>query len=790
MCLLLAESSVVHAQEPVLVPPRISRVVEASDPRAVGPRVVVQFELDVDVHGHVADARVVGTAGKDLDERVDREEGPVASRSTREMREMEAAALAAVRAFTFEPASRDGKATSARIRYDYVFAARIEPPPWVETPVDVPVEPPPPSAPPRESVEDASFESRARVDAPPREPPKRTLDREELRSVAGTRGDPLRATELLPGVSRPSVNGNQPILRGANPSDSQVFLDGAPVPTLYHLGGLSSFVHSRVLESVDLYPSNFSVRFGRKVGGVIEARVRDPRTDGLHGIAEASILDSSLLVETPIGDKVSALAAVRRSNLDFFLTTAQSLGDLGITTAPVYWDYQTIAAFKPSEADRLRLLAYGSSDRLGVVLDNPSEIDPAVRGGFDALTVFHRVQLGLRHRFRAGSDVNTELTYGHAIDRGTFGGIARFRVVTNMLQGRSEWTSVLSPEVRIVAGLDILAQNLAGNYYGLPATSGEGENPTSLSSQRRIGIDTSAWITQPGIYLEAGLRPMRRLLVSPGIRGDYNGQIEKGSVDPRISTRLEVSDTTTLKAGVGRFSQSPDERLVLEGVGNPKLGMTHALHVSAGVEQHLGETVSVGAEGFVKWVDGVVAATPGGRAPFFLNSQDGRIFGGELLLRVKPRGRFFGFISYTLMRSERRDSATEWRPFDRDQPHIVNATGVYRLGHGWELGATVRTTSGTPYTPVRSSTYDATTDVYSPRLGANMSARNPAFSRVDLRVQKTWTFSKWSLSGYLDVQNTLNFPNREGFSYSYDYRVRESVRGLPILPILGIRGEL
>ena len=71
-----------------------------------------------------------------------------------------------------------------------------------------------------------------------------------------------------------------------------------------------------------------------------------------------------------------------------------------------------------------------------------------------------------------------------------------------------------------------------------------------------------------------------------------------------------------------------------------------------------------------------------------------------------------------------------------------------------------------------------------------MSARNPPFSRIDLRIQKTWTFSRWSLAAYLDVQNVLNAPNREGFAYSYDYRERQGARGLPILPILGLRGEL
>jgi TonB family protein len=842
VCALLATATRAHADEPVVVPPRLSRSVEAADPRPAGaaPRVSVELEIEIDVSGAVAAARVTRSAGDELD----------------------AAALTAARAFTFEPATRDGKAMAARVRYEYVFAARSapEPPPAngpplpavlsgvaldrengrplanadvvVTTTDDGPayrtktdaqgafrVEGIPPGpvhvvvtaegrVPARldetleagtlteaklrlEEVPDPeAFVATARVEAPPREVTKRKLERAEMASVAGTRGDPLRAVELLPGVSRPSVGGGQPILRGANQFDSQVYVEGAPVPNLFHLGGLSSFLHSRVLDTVDLYPSNFGVRYGRKVGGVIEARLRDPRTDAFHGIAEASLLDTSLLVETPIGEKFSVLAAARRSNIDAVLNSAASTADLAITAAPVYWDYQAIAAYKPTDEDRIRLLAYGSSDRLAIVIANPSDMDPAVRGRFDASSVFHRAQLGYRHRFRGGSEQNTEFTYGRTDERGAFGAIGRFNFATDLVQGRSEWVGVISPALRVVAGLDLLGNHFSGRYDGLPPDAGEGDPQRALAAQRFVSVEASQWVLYPGAYVEAGIRPVPQLLIAPGIRADYNDFIQQGSLDPRLSLRFEATEKTALKAGVGRFSQSPDERHVIEPIGNPQLRMTHAIHAAAGVEHQVTDRFSASVEGFVKQIDGVVVGTPDGRAPFFTNSQDGRIFGGELLLRVRPAGRFFGFLSYTLMRSERREEGQAWRLFDRDQPHIVNATAVYRLGRGWEVGASVRYTSGTPYTPVTSATYDATTDVYSPRLGRAMSARNPAFSRLDLRVQKTWTFARWSLAVYLDVQNTLNSPNREGFDYSYDYRQRQGDRGLPILPILGLRGEL
>ena len=81
-------------------------------------------------------------------------------------------------------------------------------------------------------------------------------------------------------------------------------------------------------------------------------------------------------------------------------------------------------------------------------------------------------------------------------------------------------------------------------------------------------------------------------------------------------------------------------------------------------------------EGFAKWMMEITTTTPGGRAPFFVNSQRGRVFGGELLLRVRPEGPFSGFLSYTLMRSERANDGEAYRLFNRDQTHIFSAAQV------------------------------------------------------------------------------------------------------------------
>lgn len=753
-----------------VVPPKLAQSASASDPRAAEttealPRVAIDLEIEIDPSGVVTHVRVVDPSS--------------------ETSALESAATAAAAAFVFEPATRDGVPVAARIRYQYVFAERRALP---SPPATATEEPPPAEAPP--PPPDESFGATARVEAPPRETTKRTFTGDEMLRMPGTRGDPIRAIELMPGVGRPAAGTGNPILRGANLADSQVFAEGAPVPILFHFGGLSSFAHGRVLDAVDVYPSNFSVRYGRKVGGVVDVRFRDPKTDRFRGVADLSLLESSLLVETPIGDKVSVMAAARRSNIDAVLNTAVSDASFAITAAPVYWDYQGVFAYRPTDSDRLRLVAFGSQDRFAALFKQPADTDPAIRGALEQTLGFHNVQLGWRHRFRGGSEHTTELTYGRLDSKEGAGSIAQGQFGMHVLQGRSETAVVLTPAVRLVGGVDILATQVDGRYTGIAQPPDEGGNPMVLATQKKVSVDASAWIVQPAAYLEAGLRPFPRLLLTPGVRADHNDFVAQSSIDPRLSARWEITDETALKGGVGRYTGHPQESRVVAPIGNPNLGFTHSTHASVGVEQKLPWKLSVGVEGFAKWIDGIVAGTPGGRAPFYFNSQEGRVVGGELLARFHPSEQFFGFVSYTLMRSERRDFGQDWRLFDRDTPQIVSAAGVYRLGRGWEVGATLRYTSGIPYTPVASSTYEATNDVYLPRFGAPMSARNPAFVRLDVRVEKKWTFNVWSLALYLDVQNVLNSPNREGFSYSYDYTRRQGARGLPIFPALGLRGEL
>jgi len=259
----------------------------------------------------------------------------------------------------------------------------------------------------------------------------------------------------------------------------------------------------------------------------------------------------------------------------------------------------------------------------------------------------------------------------------------------------------------------------------------------------------------------------------------------KWTVDPRLTSRLSVTETTTLKAGGGLYSQPPVYYQLMDEIGNPDLTPFRTLQTSLGVEENILQPLSIGVEGFYKHWYRRVTGTEGGVSPHFENAGTGRAYGLETLLKLQLSPKSQLFLAYTLARSERNDGNGEFRLFDADQTHNLQFTGSYDLGKGWIVGARFRYVTGNPTTPVTGSVYDATTDTYRALYGATNSDRNPAFHQLDLRVEKLWQLGPVGLTTYLEVMNVYNKKNIEGTMYSYDFSQSQGAQGMPIFPNLG-----
>jgi hypothetical protein len=159
-------------------------------------------------------------------------------------------------------------------------------------------------------------------------------------------------------------------------------------------------------------------------------------------------------------------------------------------------------------------------------------------------------------------------------------------------------------------------------------------------------------------------------------------------------------------------------------------------------------------------------------------------------LRRELHKGFFGWASYSLIRSERKDHPdSDWRLFDFDQTHVATVVASYELGLGFDVGARVRYATGFPRTPVFGAFQDDRRDLYEPIFGKQNSIRIPDFVQADVRVSKRFNFGSVKAEVFVDVQNVTNRRNPEDIVYNFDYTQQGYITGLPILPVLGARAE-
>ncbi len=641
---------------------------------------------------------------------------------------------------------------------------------------------------------DEPIEIEVKGQKPPREVTRHVLEAAELKKIPGTNGDAIRAIENLPGVARPPSVQGLLIVRGSAPFDTGIFIDGTQIPIAYHFGGLVSVVPSEVLERIEFYPGNYGVQFGRGMGGVVDIGLRSPKKDGFHGLLQVDLLDGRAMIEGPLGTRTRFLAAARRSWVDAWLKPVLESTGTGVSTAPVYYDAQVILEHDVTDQTTARFAFFGAKDRLAITLNAPDPNDP-VAGDLGVSLWFWYLQGRVQSKLPGGHRWTTTISYGADAQDVQFAS-NYLRITTYPLTLRTDFRAKLADSASAVFGIDTQWTN-ADIQLKVPPIQREGEAPSPFFSRPPSVFDFNAKLFRPGAYALLDWRPLEDLTLLPGVRVDYAKDTAEWNVSPRIAGRWNVTKhpRTTIKGGTGVFYQPPQPNESIPPYGTVGLGNNRSVHYSLGFEREFGRHVELSVEGFYKDLRNLVvqsdaaASTQSGAS--WANTGSGRVAGAEFLLRYKNDGKFFGWIAYTLSKSQRRDAPGEpLRDFQYDQTHILSVLASYQLGNGWQVGGRFRYVTGSPYTPYTGGVGDYDAGAYAAIPGALYSARDGAFHRLDLRVDKTWKFPGWQLGAYLDIQNVYNRRNPEGQQYNYNYSKSQAVAGLPILPIVGLRGEL
>jgi hypothetical protein len=621
---------------------------------------------------------------------------------------------------------------------------------------------------------------------------RRTITTEEINALPGTQGDALKSIQNFPGVARAPLGAGLLVVRGSAPSDSKVYLGYHEIPQLFHFGALTSVFNSDILAQIDFIPGNFDSRFGDAIGGVINVQPRKGRRTW-HGYVDSDVFDTGVLLEGPIGKGSFALSG-RRSYIDAILP-AVIPKDAGIDfeAAPRYWDYQGLFDY-PVAGGELSIRLFGSDDRLTVIAKDENESEGDQEDTFGTVIFFHRADIVYRKEEGPWSFLITP-SYRHDTVTGQASDIFEFELVTDTFSGRAEIARQLSRRAAIRVGTETQAGQfrIDARAPGVPVP-GEGSTVGQIG-----GVQKDDYLYM-ALYTTATLGATETFTLYPGLRLSYSALLfKKMAFDPRLRFAWQVGDKTTLKGGVGMFSQIPDPFEFNPVWGNPNIAMERAVHSSVGVARVFDQwDVTAELTAFHKYMydlayfsERLILQEDGQLAPErFDNTGIAHVAGLEFLFRKNLSKNFFGWISYTYNRALYRYTPdADFIPFDFDQPHILTVIGVYKLPRNWQVGARFRLVSGNPQDPIQNGAYDASGGYYIPYVGPDNSDRAPAFHQLDLRVDKKWVWKRVTFNAYLDIQNIYNRRNFEAWNYSYDYQDRVVLAGLPIIPSIGLKVE-
>jgi hypothetical protein len=661
----------------------------------------------------------------------------------------------------------------------------------------------------------AAAQETVHVRAAPRAPREATttqVSAEQARSVPGTQNDPLKVVEALPGVARPAMASGALVVWGAAPSETRVYVDGVEVPALYHGSALRSVLNADLVSGITLVPGAFGADYGRSLGGLVKVETRALRKDGVQGSAGADLLDTSGSVSAALGERARIAVAARQSYLDA-LVAATSIRDASdVFPIPRYRDYQAKGTFDLRENETLDVVFLGSHDARERAV--PS-LDPAKRRSDEANSGFHRLYL----RYRSNRDAEAvELAPFVGEDRSTlrtsYGANPTELTVNARRYGvRASYRMRMARVGALSLGFDAAgtASDVARTgSLTLPAREGDITVFGQAPSDETTTDDYSTHILNAAPWASAEFR-LGRLTVTPGARVEAflieeNKAVRRvgdappiglsrleGAVDPRLAVRYQAAPPLVLNAAAGVYHQAPEPQDLSAVFGTPALAPSRALHGSVGEELRILPDLSLGATVFYKTMSDLEVrsrlTTPVASRALVQNGE-GRSYGIQFLLRRDFKRGLFGWVSYTIARSERRYIGDErYRLFDFDQPHVLTLVVSQEIGR-WTLGARFRYASGMPRTPVIGSYYDARQDTYQPLFGQQNAIRISPFYQLDLKVERRFPLSEdVRLVAFVDAQNVTFHENAEDIAYSADYRQKGIIRGLPALAIAGARVE-
>lgn len=612
----------------------------------------------------------------------------------------------------------------------------------------------------------------------------RIIGLQEIEKSPGANRDISRIVQSYPGVAfSPIGYRNDLIVRGGSPSENRFYLDGVEIPNINHFstqgasGGPVGILNADLIREVNFYTGAFPTDKGNALSSVLDFKLRDGDMERNSLKATLGASEVSLASNGHLGKKTSYLVSVRQSYLQFLFDM------LGLPFLPTFTDAQFKLKTRFDARNELTVLGLGGIDKMKLNTKADDEDNEYI------LSYLPKIQqetftLGAVYRHYAGAHVQSVVaSHSYLNNRNTKYQqndesdpehlMLRLRSTEQNTQLRLENSSSFR-NWKVTVGTSLDYSQYSNTTFQKVYT----DRAQTFDYHTYLGI--MRW----GLFGTVNYTSIdERFTASLGLRADANNYSAamkdlSDQLSPRLSLSYQLTEHWSLSGNAGLYYQLPPYTALGFKNNNGLYANKYALRYmqvsqgSIGLNWRKGDTFEVSVEGFYKDYDKIPLSVADG-IPLTCKGNDygvignelltstaqGRSYGAELLLKWLVAKKLNLASSFTLFKSEyRTDKESEYIASAWDNRFIFNLRGTYNLPQHWSVGMKVSCIGGAPYTPYDAdksslvTAWNAQGKPYYDYTRYN-EERLPAFTQVDIRIDKTFYLKRCMLGFYIDLQN-------------------------------------
>lgn len=619
--------------------------------------------------------------------------------------------------------------------------------------------------------------------------------------------DVLKSILLLPGVTNAGEGASGFNVRGGGADQNLILLDEATIFNSSHVFGFFSVFNPDAIKDLKLYKGGIPARYGGRASSVLDIYQKDGNSKEFHVNGGIGLISSRILAEGPlVKDKGSFLIGGRSSYAHLFLKLSEEQKD----NSAYFYDLNTKLSYKLDSNNSLYLSGYFGRDVFSL---NKSFTN-----------IYGNATLNLRwnHLFSEKLFSNLSLIYSdyyYGLDLDFVGfkwdsGIKNYNI-------KYDFKNYISDKFKLNYGIN-------GIYYEF--------NPGTIKpSDENSGINFAQldkkYAFEPAVYINADHEISDRIALSYGLRYSmfyrlgqstvniyendnpvlFNSDLqiyEKATpigtkfydrnkvmksfnyLEPRFSLAYQINEEQSVKASYNRMVQylqlisntssptpldvwTPSDRFIKPQIAD-QVALGYFKNFNDDMYSLEVETYYKEVQNRLDYIDGADLIANKAIEQIILNGQL-RSYGLEIMFR-KNEGKFNGWISYTLSKSEQQTPGRtsietginngKWYNSVYDKLHNVAVTTSYNLNEKWSFGANFALQTGQPVTyPVGQYEY---LGINVPSYGLRNENRLPAYHHLDIAATLTPTKNKnreWKGEWVFSIYNLYNRKNAASINF-------------------------